>query len=382
MRNIRFAFPLLAGLVLGVIMFSMAASAAPAGGTTLPPPPPPAPSPYLPPPPPPPADGSPAPPVLAPVGQVQIQVWISETNEQGIRELGANLKYTRVVRGVEQSGTIRQISTNVFSPTNASYTVTLPAPDTTLFPVDPATGRNTLRPDQSGGPANGIQTQSGGGLVANVISPGYGQVDAIFRGIEQKTDIDLVSKPEILVIDNGLAEIHAGSQVPYQNISYASTGAAQLNVTWKDVGVNLKLQPLILNNETVKINITELGVSDVARVDRIRGVDMPVFAMRRQAGEVVVPNGQTLVIGGLASRIIQKNERRVPVVGNIPLLGIPFRGRNTRASNSHLLIFVSPTIVDLRSLTASAQDALAFWKDRRWENSERISKEVEIMQQD
>ena len=319
-------------------------------------------------------EGQPPRPPLVPLDQVQIKVWITEYNEQGLRELGANLKYTRVVRGVEQSGTVQQINTNTFNPLNPSFSVTLPAPDQTLF--DPP-----LRPDQNTSLA-GIQTQGGGGLVASILSPGYGTVEALFRAIEQKSEVDLVSKPEVLVIDNGIAEIHAGGQVPYQNIVYTAAGVGQLNVTWENIGVNMQLQPLILPNNSVKLDIKDLGVSDVVRVDNIRGIDLPVFATRKQTGIVIVPNGNTFVIGGLSSRVVQKTERRVPILGNIPLIGIGFRGRNSRATNSHLLIFVQPTIVNLRELTPEANNALNFWNSPEWQNSERIGKEVSVMQEE
>jgi general secretion pathway protein D len=319
-------------------------------------------------------EGQPPRPPLVPLDQVQIKVWITEYNEQGVRELGANLKYARVVRGVEQSGSLQQINTNTFNPLNPSFSATLPVPDQTLFAPP-------LRPDQSGG-LTGIQTQAGGGLVASILSPGYGTVDALFRAIEQKSEVDLVSKPEVLVIDNAIAEIHAGGQVPYQNIVYTAAGVGQLNVTWEDIGVNMQLQPLILPNDSVKLNIIDLGVSDVVRVDNIRGIDLPVFATRKQTGVVIVPDGNTFVIGGLSSRVVQKTERRVPILGNIPLIGIGFRGRNSRATNSHLLIFVQPTIVDLRELTPEANSALNFWNSPEWMNSERIGKEVDVMQEE
>jgi len=343
----------------------------------------PAPSP-VPPPPPPPA-GQTAPPALTPINQVQIRVWISETNEVGLRDIGANLQYTRVARGRSTSGAVEQIQTRTFNPLNPSFSVTLPAPDTSLFPkqTTPPTIQNLpnpLRPDADKNPANNIQTQSGAGMVMSIIQSGFGTIDGIFRGIEQKSDGDLISKPELLVIDNGIAEIHMGEQTPYQSVSYTALGTGNLVVTWQDVGVNLKLQPLILSDDSIQININQLAVSERIINRDVRGVDLPVFASRSQTGVVLVPNGQTLVIGGLSSRNVQQTERRVPVLGSIPILGIPFRGRNTQSINSHLLIFVSPTVVNLRNMSEEAKSALSFWKDRRWENSERISKEIQVMQ--
>ena len=345
----------------------------------------PAPSPVPVPPPPPPPTGQTAPPALTPINQVQIQVWISETNEVGLRDIGANLQYTRVARGRPTSGAVEQIQTRTFNPLNPTFSVTLPAPDTSLFPkqTTPPTIQNLpnpLRADADKNPANNIQTQSGAGMVMSIIQSGFGTIDGIFRGIEQKSDGDLISKPELLVIDNGIAEIHMGEQTPYQSVSYTALGTGNLVVTWQDVGVNLKLQPLILSDDSIQININQLAVSERIINRDVRGVDLPVFASRSQTGVVLVPNGQTLVIGGLSSRNVQQTERRVPVLGSIPILGIPFRGRNTQSTNSHLLIFVSPTVVNLRNMSEEAKSALSFWKDRRWENSERISKEIQVMQ--
>ena len=348
----------------------------------------PAPSPVpQPPPPPAPPAGTPAPPVLTPINQVQIQVWISETNEVGLRDIGANLQYTRVVRGKPTAGSVEQVTTQTFNPLNPTFNVTLPAPETSQFPKNPAApaapiahNPKPLRPDADNNAANNIQTQSGAGMVFNLISSPYGTIDGIFRGVEQKSDGDLISKPELLVIDNGIAEIHMGEQTPYQNVSYTALGTGNLVVTWQDVGVNLKLQPLILSNDSIQINLSQLAVSERVISRDVRGVDLPVFASRSQTGIVLVPNGQTLVIGGLSSRSVQQTERRVPIVGSIPILGIPFRGRNTQASTSHLLIFVSPTIVNLRNMSEEAKSALNFWQDRRWENSDRISKEIQVMQ--
>ena len=214
----------------------------PPAATPLPSAPAPSPVPVLPPPPPPEGQPAPAPPPT-PINQVQIQVWISEMNETGLRDMGVNLQYTRVANGQPRGGSVEQIRTQVFDPLKPTFSVTLPAPDTSLFPSAP----KPLRPDADNNLANNIQTQAGAGLVFNIINSGYGTLEGIFRGIEQKSDGDLISKPELLVIDNGIAEIHMGEQIPYQSVSYTALGAQNLVVTWQDVGVNLKLQPLILS---------------------------------------------------------------------------------------------------------------------------------------
>lgn len=307
-----------------------------------------------------------------PFRQVQMHVWISETTEQGLRDLGTNLRYTRFINGIEnQTDSLQQFTTNVFDPLNPTFGVTLPAPSNPPFPPP-------LRPDQSGSVA-GIQTQSGAGLTFSLIEDGHGTLDAIFRSVEQKADIDLISKPELLVIDTQQAEIHAGGKVPYQGIKY-DKGVPQLNVDFQQIGVNMKITPHIQPNNYVRLEIAQLDVTDLTRFENIRGVDLPVISTRSQTGNVLVPNGQVGVIGGLSSRVIRKSERGVPIARKIPLFGIFFRGRSSEVINTHLIVFVAPTIVDLRDLTPRATNALEFWREGGWRNIERIQQEVQILE--
>ena len=308
------------------------------------------------------------------IRQVQIQVLISETNERGARDVGANLKYTRFVRGEEQSGSLQEVQSQVLDPTRIFESVTLPAPDQTVF-------QPPLRPDEDGKPATSIQSRAGFGLTASVISPGYGTIESYFRAAETTNDVSLVSKPEILVVDQGAATIKAGSQIPFQSVTYDAYGRAQLSIAFQDVGVNMVIVPKILPDNSVELNLQQLDVSEVARIENIRSLDLPVFSKRSQTGVVNVPNGQTLVVGGLSTRVLRKSERRVPIVGAVPLLGVPFRLRRSEAEFSHLLIFVTPTVVNLRDMNEDVVNTMHFWRERggEYSNTTEIERELGAM---
>ena len=298
--------------------------------------------------------------------QVQMHVWISETTEQGLRNLGANLNYTRFVRGRQNpTDALQQITTNVFDTVDSQFAVTLPRPDQSLFDAP-------LRP--------GPQTQSGAGLTFSIIDDDHGTIDGVFRSIEETGDADLISKPELLVIEGMTASINAGGEVPFQGIQFDNKGVGVPNVVWTKVGVNVTVVPTIRPDNLIQLNLQELEVTERVRFDRSRGIDLPVISVRSQTGIVLVPNGQTLVIGGLSSRVVRKSERRVPILGRIPLLGIPFRSRRSDVSNTHLLIFVAPTIVDLRKMTPAATNALRFWQESGWNHVERIEQEVRSLE--
>lgn len=312
--------------------------------------------------------------------QVQMHVWISETTEQGLRNLGANLNYTRFVRGRQNpTDALQQITTNVFNTVDSQFAVTLPRPDQSLFEVP---RRPDDKPDEVDGKLvnPGLQTQSGAGLTFSIIGDDHGTIDGVFRSIEETGDADLISKPELLVIEGMTASINAGGEVPFQGIQFDSNGVGVPNVDWKEIGVNVKVVPTIRPDNLIQLNLQQLEVTEVARFDRSRGLELPVISKRSQTGVVLVPNGQTLVIGGLSSRLVRKSERRVPILGRIPLLGIPFRSRQSDVTNTHLLIFVAPTIVDLRKMTPAATSALRFWQESGWRNVERIEQEVRSLE--
>ncbi|MFP6580951.1 MAG: type II and III secretion system protein [Candidatus Hydrogenedentota bacterium] len=312
---------------------------------------------------------APAPRALVSIQQVQMHVWITETSEKGLTDIGANVNYTRFQDNTSDS--LQQITSNVFDPNNPAFTVTLPAPDQTNFLVP-------LRPDQDGNISNGIQTQAGAGLNFTLIETNHGAYNGVIRALDQSTDVDLISKPELLVISGLEARIHAGGEVPFQTVKFEK-GNPQLNIEFKNVGVEMAIKPTVRPDGLVLLEITHLDVKDITRVDKVRGLDLPVISQRSQKGSVLVPNGQALVVGGLTSEISRTSERRVPILGKIPILGAMFRGRSSEFLSSNLMIFVAPTVVDLRTMTAESTNAMRFWQEGSWQNEGGIAEEIALM---
>ncbi|HPU98434.1 MAG TPA: type II and III secretion system protein [Candidatus Hydrogenedentes bacterium] len=364
-------------ILAGSVLFAM-----PSGRTQDAPPPPPAPAPEAqsaPPPPAPAPDAQPAPPPPPPledIRQVLVKVWISETNDRGVRELGSELSFKRFVRGKEeQTGSLQEARTSFLSSDRFGI-VTVPAPNQQVFGPP-------LRPDLNNNLADNVQSYTGAGLSFSIIDAGAGTIDGILQAVERKSDADLISKPELMVANGQKAVIKAGGQVPFQDATVKPPYPAQLQVVWRDIGVNLDFTPTILPNNTIQLTLTQVEVSDVSRVENLRGVDLPVFSTRSQAGNVFVPDGATLVIGGLSSRVVRNSEKMVPVLGQIPLIGIPFRSRKSDAELRSLLIFVSPTVVDLRNPSQKAKSAMDFWREKgvEWINADRIENERKAMEQ-
>lgn len=332
----------------------------------------------------------PPPPTLTDIRQVQIQIWISQTDEAGLREIGSNLNYTRFVRGKEQSGSVERVRTETFSPLQRDFRATLPAPDSNTYPdnvrltpeSDTAwTPGNTIFPDPGRPGEFQINAQRGAGLTFSILDADRGTIDGILRGIETRSDSDLISKPELLLVNNGEAEIKSGDEIPFQTVQY-TTAVPTLKIDWRSLGVNMHIKATIMAPDLIGITIPVLDVSDRLKQTPIQGLQVPVFSSRKQIGQVLVPNAETLVMGGLSSRVVRKTEKRVPIIGKLPVLGIPFRSRANEALNSNLLIFISPTIVDLRTMKPEMDSALNFWQGNEWQNSEQMKQEVDLLEKD
>src|SRR5690606_28199451 len=110
---------------------------------------------------------------------------------------------------------------------------------------------------------DGVQTQSGAGMTFSIISSDIGRIDGVFRSIERNNDVDLISKPELLVIEGQPAQIQAGGKVPYQSLQYDNRGLPQLLVAFQNIGVNMNITPTVRTDNLVELNITELNVQDV-----------------------------------------------------------------------------------------------------------------------
>lgn len=325
---------------------------------------------------------------LVPIDQVQIQVWISQTDEQGRRQLGNNLNYSRFTRwgqvnpGIEHDGSAERIVTDTVDIQDPNFDTVLPAPSPGPYPENLRQTNFSITPHTAlpgGGQwTNRGQVRKGAGLTYDIVLDSRGTIEGAFRATESRTDTDLISKPELVVVQGAKATVNAGEEIPYQKVTWKNA-QPQLEITWRNIGVQMQLTPTLIADDMVELSIEDLSVTDQLPPKVFGNLRIPVFSTRSQKGVVIVPNGQTLVIGGLNSRIVKRNERRVPILGRIPILGVAFRGRETDSINSQLLIFVSPTKIDLRNFTDRMDNAMNFWREDKWRNLERIQQEIDLM---
>lgn len=189
------------------------------------------------------------------------------------------------------------------------------------------------------------------GIVKGQVTiPGIGQVvnlGLLVRALETDARANILSTPTLLTLDNEEASIIIGQNVPFVTGQYAMSGAATTptpfqTVERRDVGLTLRIKPQISEGGTVRLQMYQ----EVSSVDTATANPAGVTTNKRAVSStVLVDDGQIVVIGGLIQDSISDGEQKVPLLGDIPLLGGMFRYRTRSHTKTNLMIFLRPTVV-------------------------------------
>jgi len=203
-------------------------------------------------------------------------------------------------------------------------------------------------------------------------------IGALLRALQSDTDVNVLSTPNILTSDNQKAEIMVGENVPFKTgqSQNAATGGSSILTTIerKDVGISLKITPQITSEDNVRLEIYQ-EISNVVESATVN-TDGPTTSKRSASTTVVIKDRETMVIGGLIRDNVTTSERKVPFLGDIPLLGWLFKYKSTKVEKVNLMIFITPYIIkneqDANEITrrqSATQDE--FRKDQRFEKKDR-----------
>jgi general secretion pathway protein D len=182
---------------------------------------------------------------------------------------------------------------------------------------------------------------------------------ALIQALESDTSSNILSTPNLTTLDNQEAEIVIGQNVPFITGSYSSTGGSSDSVNpfqtvqREDVGLSLKVKPQINEGNSIQLEI-EQEISSI-NASASTGTSDIVTNKRTIKTVVMVEDGSTIVLGGLIEEDLQQTEEKVPLLGDIPLLGALFRSNKTSKIKRNLMVFLRPVV--LRDAAVSNQIA-------------------------
>lgn len=166
---------------------------------------------------------------------------------------------------------------------------------------------------------------------------------------------EILSRPSILARNNQQATITIGQQVPLiQGVTYDSFGNQRNAISYQSVGIILQVTPFITSEGMVEMvvspEVSSVSSSTVSfatgGTNNTGSPSAPIIDTRRADTVVVVPDGQTVAIGGLMQTQKVSAEKKVPLLGDIPLLGMLFKHKTTEDAKKELIIFLTPHIVN------------------------------------
>lgn len=193
---------------------------------------------------------------------------------------------------------------------------------------------------------NAASATANGGLAVSVLES---NLKATFHALASKGKLDVLSRPYILTSDNQEADISVGQQVPFITDTRTDSLGNLINtIQYQNIGISLDVTPHINPDGLVvmDVNPTVSSQSD-STVTLSPGVISPIFNNRSASSRVAIKDNETIVIGGLMQD--QKNQTitSVPVLGDIPLLGLLFHRNQVTKTKTELLIFLTPHVAQV-----------------------------------
>jgi len=182
--------------------------------------------------------------------------------------------------------------------------------------------------------------------------PAFG---VLLRALQTNNDVNVLSSPHLLIMNNEDGEITVGQNVPFRGATFGGGGPAAggfsfaslaVPVQRQDVALKLKLSPHVNEHDMIRLEVDE-EVQDIQSAD-LGGLG-PVTSKRSAKTTVVAKDQQTIVIGGLTGDRTSNTVNKIPILGDIPILGFFFRNSTTRVQKTNILIALTPYVVSDQS---------------------------------
>jgi type II secretory pathway component GspD/PulD (secretin) len=305
-------------------------------------------------------------------------------------------------KGIDWSGTLS--AQNVSFGNNSTFLIPPAAGTTTVGP-----GGALITTPPTGGIASGILTSPG--ILGNTAQKGFGWgtgflnadgAKAVISFMNASEDAQVMSTPRVVTLDNETANISIQRTYPILNTTAGTQGSpGGSSITYSNVGTVLQVTPRVSANNTIRLKVTPVVESFFGYLTLSAqggSTQAPQFDIRTMDTQVLIPNANTLVMGGLVDDNPTDAGTKVPVLGDIPYLGTLFRSSSKVGDKKNLLIFITPTILqdtDFHPTTTDFLNAQAqqkpqtlnpnsVWdstKPHNWSDPENTDPEQKILNQ-
>ncbi len=188
------------------------------------------------------------------------------------------------------------------------------------------------------------------------------RLDAAIRAKEEDIRAKLLANPRILVLDNIQAEIKIVEEIPFQELTESSGGGSIGTTAFREVGIELRVTPHLTRDGLIRLLLNpkfSVRTGDVVIAGINNTSPQPIVATRETTTTALIKDGQTVVIGGLKKQDVSQQINKIPLLGDLPILGFLFKSEGETTINSELVIFITPSLVKDPVLTDEEKTHLA-----------------------
>lgn len=211
---------------------------------------------------------------------------------------------------------------------------------------------------------DGNDPELGSGFTLGVLKEGvkigdvtFANLGAVINAYKSDSDVNLISTPQILTMDNKTADISVGENIPYQtSVNLTDNDNEYTQFEYKDVATKLSITPHINQSDVLRLEIE-------TEVVRIKDEGLTPTTFNRTATTTVILNDKsTVVIGGIMGQDATETNYKVPILGDIPVLGWLFKTHSTSNRKTNMFIFITPRIVrnpaEIAAVTLKKEDEM------------------------
>ena len=228
----------------------------------------------------------------------------------------------------------------------------------------------TLNPqhlDDNGDWIGSTNTAPGGtafqeGEIAVGLFNGNASIETLIQFLQSKGDLRSLAEPNLITLPSKEATFLAGGEFPYPAVQ-GGGGNNAVSIVFKEFGIRLKFTPVITRNGSIRLKVApEVSALDFSNPLVFGGFTIPSLLSRKAETEVEMKDGQYLAIAGLMNNTLQDNMTKIPVLGDLPILGQFFRSKDARQNRTELLVLVTPKLI----LPSDAPTALPTGEPETW----------------
>ena len=187
--------------------------------------------------------------------------------------------------------------------------------------------------------------------------------------LQQKKDVEIIASPRVMVVSGKTASIEAVRELPYNEIVDTSMGGSMSSTQFKKVGVSLDVTATLTDDNLIFLTVD--SEQNVTVGESLTNV--PIIDTRNTKSELLLKDGQLIVMGGLRRKETTKQANQIPILGDIPLIGLLFKYTNTVVNNTELIVFLSPHIYkEGEPIPEEAMEKYREIKDRPMPSLEKV----------